>query len=109
MASLSIVEFSSLVDIMSRPPGQSPTFITGQMANLENITAVQASVAIGATSLASAAFNAATRFARIDTDVDCIIAYGTTPDATTSTFRLKAGTTEYFGVAPLKKIAVKTP
>lgn len=59
-------------------------------------------VAIGATSTASAAFNAATAFVRIHADAICSIAFGTSPTATTTTRRMAANTTEYFKV-PLGK------
>ena len=55
-------------------------------------------VAIGGGSLASNAFNARTRFARIHADAICSIKFGTAPTATTATARMAAGSTEYFGV-----------
>lgn len=55
-------------------------------------------VAIGAGSTQSNAFNSLTRFVRISTDAICSIAFGENPTATTSTRRMPANTTEYFGV-----------
>jgi len=55
-------------------------------------------VSIGGSSTQSTAFNASTNFVRIHTDAICSIQFGTNPTATTSTRRLAANTTEYFGV-----------
>lgn len=54
-------------------------------------------VAIGAEA-DSNAFNASTRFIRVHVDAICSIAIGLTPTASTSTLRMAANTTEYFGV-----------
>lgn len=66
----------------------------------------QTPVVIGAGSLQSAAFDAATTVVRIHTDAICSIAFGTNPTATTSTMRLPADTTEYFAVKFGQKVAV---
>lgn len=55
-------------------------------------------VAIGGGSVQSNAFNALTKFVRIHTDAACSIELGTNPTATTSTRRLAANSTEYFGI-----------
>lgn len=55
-------------------------------------------VAIGGSSTASSAFNVLTRIVRIHSDAICSIEFGTSPTATTSTARLAANQTEYFGV-----------
>lgn len=55
-------------------------------------------VVIGAGSLQSSAFNAATTFVRVHVDAICSIEFGTNPTATTSTRRLAANATEYFSV-----------
>lgn len=65
-------------------------------------------VAIGAGSAQSAAFNAATRFIRVHTDAICSIDIGANPTATATKSRLAAGQTEYFYVYPGHKIAVIT-
>lgn len=57
-------------------------------------------VAIGAGSLPSNAFNAKTAFVRIHTDAICSILFGTNPTATAVNARLAANTTEYFAVVP---------
>lgn len=67
-------------------------------------------VAIGAGSVQSAAFDAGTKFVRVSTDAICSIAFGTNPTATANSMRMPANTTEYFSV-PLGqswKIAVIT-
>lgn len=61
---------------------------------------------VGASSTQSAALSAETRFVRLHASVACHIAVGENPTATTSSLRLAADATEYFGVAPGTKIAV---
>lgn len=72
-------------------------------------------IAIGASSVASAAFNAATRFIRVETDAICAFDIRPAPTAVVSTTtaavapgtgRLNVGDREYFGVTPGHKIAV---
>lgn len=67
-------------------------------------------VAIGATSAQSNAFNAGTYLVRVHTDAICSIAFGTNPTASATTRRMAANTTEYFGVPAGKsyKVAVIT-
>jgi hypothetical protein len=67
-------------------------------------------VAIGATTAQSSAFNASTTFVRVHTDAICGIEFGTNPTATTTTRRMPAGGTEYFAVPMGKsyKLAVIT-
>lgn len=55
-------------------------------------------ITIGATSAQSAAFNEYTYFVRLHCESACHIVFGTDPTATTSTARLSAGQTEFFGV-----------
>lgn len=68
----------------------------------------QTPVAIGGSSVQSAAFDAATRFVCIRTDAICSIKFGSNPTATANTQRLRADATEFFGVAPGHKVAVIT-
>lgn len=68
----------------------------------------QTPVVIGAGSLQSAAFDAATTIVRIHTDAICSIAFGTNPTATANTMRLAANSTEYFSVKFGHKVAVIT-
>lgn len=64
-------------------------------------------VAIGGASVQSAAFNANTKLIRVHADSTCSIEIGgTNPTATTSSMRMAAGTTEYFGVVSGAKLAV---
>lgn len=78
-------------------------------AGLEPALAEQ-QVAIGGTSTQSSAFQSATRIIRVHTDAICHIAIGTNPTAATTTKRLAANQTEFFGVqahgAGIQKIAV---
>lgn len=66
-------------------------------------------VAIGASSAASNAFNARTKFVLLTTDTACLIAFGTAPDADDYTAYLAAGQAMFFGVSPdlSLKVAVK--
>lgn len=65
-------------------------------------------IAISGSSAQSAAFNANTKFVRLHTDAICSISFGANPTATTSTPRMAADTTEYFGVTGGHKVAVIT-
>lgn len=58
----------------------------------------QQTVAIGAGSVQSAAFQPLTRFIRIHTDAPCSINFGVNPTASATTMRLSANSTEYFEV-----------
>ena len=63
-------------------------------------------LAVSGASLASAAFNAKTKFVRIATDVAVNLAFGVTPVATTSLLYMPAGSVEYFAVSGGMKVAV---
>lgn len=74
---------------------------------------------ISGSSAASSAFNAATRFVRLETDTNCSIAFGAAPTAqsvsttqtgsgASGTARLAAGIPEYFAVTPGMKVAAIT-
>lgn len=63
-------------------------------------------VSVGGASVQSSAFNDATRFVRLHTDVTCRFAIGPNPTAAATSPRLPAGVTEYLGVRPGHKIAV---
>lgn len=65
-------------------------------------------VAIGGSSVQSAAFNATTRFIRVHADVICSVDIGLSPTATAVKTRFAAGQTEYFYVYPGHRIAVIT-
>lgn len=67
-------------------------------------------VAIGASSVQSAALNPLTNLVRVHTDLGCSISFGLSPTATTTTLRMPKDTAEYFGVKENSgwKIAVIT-
>ncbi len=60
------------------------------------------------TTTQSAAFNAKTKFVRVHTDAICSVEFGENPTATTSSARMVAGSTEFFGVVPGHKVAAVT-
>lgn len=66
----------------------------------------QGSVNFSGGATASAAFNAQTRFVRLVCDVQCSVAFGANPTATTSNMVLPAGLPEYFGVIAGQKVSV---
>lgn len=68
----------------------------------------QTPVAIGGTSVQSAAFHPKTRVVRVHTDAVCSIAFGADPEATNNSMRLTANQTEYFSVTAGQKVAVIT-
>ena len=78
----------------------------GRMQIVKAPPIAEQTVAIGAGSVQSAAFNAATVAIRVHVDVAASIAIGLNPTASLTTARLAAGQTEYFGVTPGDKIAV---
>jgi len=68
-------------------------------------------LAIGGTSVASAAFNAKTKFVMLHTDVICSIAWsetGTDPTAAATAQRMAANETRFYGVRSGGKVAVIT-
>lgn len=80
----------------------------GTLAPLEPVLANQV-VAIGATSVQSAAFNAKTKFVRIAADAVCSVAFGNNPTADANSKRIAANVPgEIFGVRPGDKLAVIT-
>jgi hypothetical protein len=95
MAVLSIREYYHMPAIShgTLPAGQEP-------ANTSQ------TVAIGGTSVQSAALNIRTRFVRLNCDVACSVEFGASPTAISGTCNMAAGATEYFGVVPETKIAV---
>lgn len=61
-------------------------------------------VAVGAGSVQSAALQGV--FVRVHTDVACRLAFGANPTAASTSQRMAANATEFFGVRPGDKIAV---
>lgn len=76
--------------------GQDDRHLTMAMS-LEPPVAEQ-TVAIGAGSTRSAAFNAKTTFLRVHCDAICSIAFGTNPTAAATNRRMAANATEYFSI-----------
>lgn len=64
-------------------------------------------LSVTGTTQQSAAFSSRTKFIRVHTDVALAIDIGTNPVAVSGE-DMVGGQTEYFGVAPAMKIAVKT-
>jgi hypothetical protein len=92
MAVLSIREYSNLTGDGALQIAKEPA-IASQ------------SLSITGTSAQSAAFNAATRYVRIQTDVRASLEFGASPEATPTSCVLAAGATEYFGVTAGQKVA----
>jgi hypothetical protein len=84
MAFVYIAEFTQVANVSGCPVAMMPPI-------------AEQRVAIGAET-DSSAFNAATRFIRVQNDAICSIAVGTSPTASTSTLRMPAESTEYFAV-----------
>jgi hypothetical protein len=74
------------------PVAELPPLVTQKLTN-------------SATSVQSAAFNAATRMIGVHADAVVSISIGTNPTATTNDRRLPANTTEYFFVASGQRLA----
>lgn len=94
MATLYITEYQSLAAVNY---GSAP---------LPRTTLASQTVGIAGSSAQSSAFNANTAFIRVHTDAICSVLIGANPTATTSTARLAANQTEYFGVNAGDSIAV---
>lgn len=97
MASLYIAEFTTLGAPWGNvvQSGQTPP-VTEQK------------LAIGVSSVQSAAFGSKTLIVRISTDAICSVAFGDNPTATSNNARMAANQTEYFAVVPGQKVAVIT-
>jgi len=63
-------------------------------------------IAVGVSSVQSTAFGPLANFIRVESDVNCYIAIGEDPTASSSTYRLVADSPEYLGISPGHKIAV---
>ena len=97
MANLHITEFDRLAVSANGGP-------VVQIASMPPLA--EQVVAIGGSSAASSAFNAATRFVCLTPKADCHIQIGAAPTATTSLLPLTSGQAYYFGVTPGHKVAV---
>lgn len=102
MAVLYVTEFAK--------QGRDLAGYLNQNGSAEQPPVAEQTVAIGAGSTASAAFNASTAIVRLHADAICSVAFGAAPTASATTMRLAAGQTEYFAVVPGSafKVAVIT-
>jgi len=73
-------------------------------APLEPCLAVQ-KIGNPATTTQSSAFNAQTKFVMVHASAAAHVSFGSNPTATTSTDRLGAGETRFYGVVPGHKVA----
>jgi len=88
---------------------EAPPLSNGGVLAVAKLPSVaQQTVAVGAGSLQSNAFNALTKLVRLHTDVVCSVNIGANPTASATTMRLAANSTEYFAVNPGDKVAVIT-
>lgn len=98
---MAVVFITEYADIVSTIRGATAIPVDPPLA--------EQTVAIGAGSLQSAAFNAATKFVRIHTDAICSInCNAANPTATATNGRFAANQTEFRGVSPGNKLAVIT-
>lgn len=98
MATLYVTEFAQSVAMNGSQ--------VGQVRALPPLA--EQTVAIGAGSVQSNAFNAATNCIRVISDAVCSVEVGANPTAIATTMRLAANVPEYFAVNPGQKIAVIT-
>jgi hypothetical protein len=82
--------------------------LSGQAVVTGMEPAVAEQVVTFTTTTQSAAFNARTKFIRVHSDGICSFKFGADPTATTSTPRMVAGATEFFGVVAGQKVAFVT-
>lgn len=98
MATLYIAEYSDIVQT-----------VRGGTAIPVDPPLAEQTVAIGASSAQSAAFNALTKFVRIHSDAICSVTVNlAAPTATATNGRFAANQTEFRGVSPGNKLAVIT-
>lgn len=83
-------------------------FQGGPLPVVEMPPLVTQTVAIGAGSVQSSAFNAKTQMVAVHVAGICSVEFGSNPTATANSRRLAANTTEYFKVNPTDRIAVIT-
>lgn len=87
----------------------APLVVVGQQLAVGSEPAVaEQHVAIGSSSAASSAFNAATKFIRVHTDAICSVAIGPVASVTAvaTAKRMYQNSTEYFGVPPGQSYAI---
>lgn len=92
MATLYITEYAAL---------QSTSYVGGSVITAQTPKEPSITtqfVTINSSSTQSAPFNPSTRFVRLHPDSVCSFAFGPNPTAVTTSNRMVAGQTEYFGV-----------
>jgi hypothetical protein len=99
MPRLFISEFSSVA--------AAPTDGRFMQAALAPAVATQVIDYDASASLQSAVFDPATRLVRLHVDGAAHIDFGPSPTATTNSMRMAADATEYFGVLPGQRLAVR--
>lgn len=82
--------------------------VTGKYDLPQEPPTAEQTVAIGAGSLQSNAFQANTAFVRLHADAICSVAIGANPTATAAKSRMAANTERIIGVVPGWKVAVIT-
>lgn len=107
MATLYIAEYTGLGDMNPNSPTRR---LSSEIA--QTPAAVEQTVAIGVSSVASSAFGTSTYLVRLHCDAICSIEFGSaagsTPTATAAKARMAANQTEYFAVVPGQIVAVIT-
>lgn len=96
MSSLYITEFDG--------SGNSVSGASLQVGKMPPVTTQV--VAFTTSSVQSAAFNASTKFIRVQSDAVCHLVFAANPTSTTNGQRMVADSTEYFAVTPGDKVAV---
>ena len=82
--------------------------LTGKVVPTGMEPAAAEQVVTFTTTTQSAAFGTNTRYIRVHVDAICSYKFGANPTATTSTPRMAASSTEFFGVNPGDKVAFVT-
>lgn len=103
MATLYVSEYRTLASVPS-----STNYAPQAAQGPQEPSLVDQTIAITGSSTQSARFNGFTALIRVHCDAICSIAIGTNPTATTTSKRLAANQTEYFGVTRDQQIAVIT-
>lgn len=107
MPALYITEYSQMAMVDQAQPGTLvQMYSKGQGQAAQAPPVAEQVISISGSPTQSVAFNAQTKFIRVNCDTVCSIAFGSNPTATTSNQRLAANQTEYFGVARGDKISV---
>lgn len=101
MATLYVTEYSGMATVNQNAGLMLPSGNTAQTPELVNQVV---NISVSATS--SSPFGKATTLVRLHCDAICSFSFGQNPTATTSTARMVAGQTEYFGVVTGHSVSV---